>query len=352
MTIRRSATCAAVLDALAPGEQAVLVGCSQGGRVALDAALADPALSCARLVLVAPAIGGAPEVDAFPPALERWFARMEHAEAAADVDAINALEAHAWLDGPLAPDGRVGGAVRDLFLAMNDIALRAEQRGTEIEPPPAWPRLHDVAAPALVVCGDLDFPHIVERCARLAAEMPASEAHTMHGAAHLPNLEQPAQFMHLLRRFLARLPAWTASLQGHHGQIGGDPCRRSRRWRRPARCGRAGARCRSRCIRTDRRDAVCTRPLSSRAGRMRSSATVSSRNWSPCARHSARRVTLAASRALRLSHRNQPPATTARNPASSHIVRAWLRSSTHDLPAHLTAGNLALCTFTYVLPAL
>ena len=38
------------------------------------------------------------------------------------VDAINALEAHAWLDGPLAPDGRVGGAVRDLFLAMNDIA--------------------------------------------------------------------------------------------------------------------------------------------------------------------------------------------------------------------------------------
>lgn len=196
----------AVLDALAPGERAVLVGCSQGGRVALDAALAHPAL-VRGLVLVAPAIGGAPEVEAFPPALERWFARMEHAEAAADVDAINALEAHAWLDGPLAPDGRVGGAVRDLFLAMNDIALRAEQRGTEIEPPPAWPRLHDVAAPALVVCGDLDFPHIVERCARLAAEMPASEAHTMHGAAHLPNLEQPAQFMHLLRPFLARLPA-------------------------------------------------------------------------------------------------------------------------------------------------
>ena len=195
----------AVQDALAPGERAVLVGCSQGGRIALDFALAHPA-RVRGLLLVAPAITGAPEVSTFPPAIERWLASMEHAEAAADLDTINALEAHAWLDGPLAPEGRVQGAARELFLAMNDIALRAEPRGTELEPAPAWPRLADVAAPCLVVCGDLDFPHIALRCAELAMLLPDAEVHTLHGTAHLPNLEQPAAIRELLLPFLARLP--------------------------------------------------------------------------------------------------------------------------------------------------
>ena len=131
---------AAVLDATAGGAPAVLVGCSQGGRIAIDAALALPERVRA-LVLVAPAISGAPEQATFPPAIEAWIARMEKAEAQADVDRINALEAHAWLDGPLAPEGRVGGDVRTLFLEMNGIALRAEQRGTEIAPEPAYDRV-------------------------------------------------------------------------------------------------------------------------------------------------------------------------------------------------------------------
>ncbi len=192
----------AVLDAWSTREAAVLVGCSQGGRIALDAALAHPARIRA-LVLVAPAISGAPDVASFPPAIQDWIDRVEQAEANADVDRINALEAHAWLDGPLAPEGRVGGAVRELFLAMNELALRAEQRGVAIEPPPAYPRLQEIAVPALVVWGDLDFPHIAERCEYLAARMPAARAHVLRNAAHLPNLEHPAEFNRALDDFLA-----------------------------------------------------------------------------------------------------------------------------------------------------
>lgn len=194
-----------VLDAVAAGERAILVGCSQGGRIAIDAALADPARVRA-LVLVAPAISGAPEVTPVPPAIQAWIDKLEHAEAAADIDRINALEAHAWLDGPLAQEGRVGGATRELFLAMNDIALRAERRGTEIEPGAAYGRVREITVPTLLIWGDLDFPHIAARCRYLAVQMPQVTTHPMRNAAHLPSLEHPVEFDSALLAFLDALP--------------------------------------------------------------------------------------------------------------------------------------------------
>jgi pimeloyl-ACP methyl ester carboxylesterase len=195
---------AAVLDATVGAAPVVLVGCSQGGRIALDAALAWPGRVRA-LVLVAPAISGAPDAGPMPPAIDAWIAQVERAEAAADIDRINELEAHAWLDGPLAPEGRVAGAARALFLDMNEIALRAERRGTESEPPPAWDRLHEIAAPSLVIWGDLDFPHLLARCETLAQRLPHAVPLRMRDAAHLPNLEHPAAFNAALADFLGRL---------------------------------------------------------------------------------------------------------------------------------------------------
>jgi pimeloyl-ACP methyl ester carboxylesterase len=192
----------AVLDGVAM-ERPVLVGNSRGGQIALDFTLTHPERVSA-LVLVAPAVSGAPPVaesEVEPEAAAIWE-NLEAAESAGALDALNLGEIRFWLDGPSAPEGRVGGALRELAIVMNDIALHTESPGTEPEPPDAWQRLSEVQCPVLVVVGDLDLAHLQERCRWLADNIPRARLHVMPAAAHLPAFEQPEAFAALLRDFL------------------------------------------------------------------------------------------------------------------------------------------------------
>lgn len=186
---------------------AVLVGCSQGGRIAIDFALTYPARVKA-LFLVAPAVTGAPSTEDFPPAVEALLELMEEAEEDEDLERLNLLEAWMWLDGPGSEEGRVGGALRDLFLTMNATALYADDPGRETNPaafPPAYARLAEVTVPVQVVWGDADFPHLQQRCVHLVQAMPQATGTVIPGTAHLPNLEQPEVFNRHLQDFLEEL---------------------------------------------------------------------------------------------------------------------------------------------------
>jgi pimeloyl-ACP methyl ester carboxylesterase len=193
----------AVLDKLALG-RVVLVGNSMGGRIALDFTLAHSD-RVAALVLVAPAISGAPEVGALEPVEAAIWETLEAAEAAGALEALNLGEIRLWVDGPHAPEGRIGGDARELALEMNRIALHAGDPGPEreSEPPSAWDRLAEVRCPVLVVAGTLDLVHITERAKELAARIPGARLELVR-AAHLPGFERPAAFARLLRHFLDR----------------------------------------------------------------------------------------------------------------------------------------------------
>jgi pimeloyl-ACP methyl ester carboxylesterase len=190
----------AVLDGLGI-EQATLVGCSQGGRFAVDFALAYPE-RVAKLVLVAPAIGGAPQPEELPDDIDNLLQQAEQAEDQKHYDLVNRIEAHMWLDGPRSVDGRVQGSARDLFLRMNIIPLKSPSPGKDEAAKDSFKKLNKIAAPTLLIWGDLDFPHLQERCAVLGKRIKGAQSAMMPGTAHLPNLEQPKQFNALLEAFL------------------------------------------------------------------------------------------------------------------------------------------------------
>ncbi|MFK7804415.1 MAG: alpha/beta fold hydrolase [Anaerolineae bacterium] len=178
-----------------------LVGCSQGGRIAIDFALTFPD-RVNKLVLIAPAISGAVPPEEIPADIEALLEELEKAEEADDLEWVNKIEAHLWLDGPQSKAGRVSGPLRGLFLDMNGIALAMPELEKETEPASAYERVSQLTMPTLVLWGDLDFPHIQDRCRYLVESIPAAQGQEIKGTAHLPNLERPDIVNNYLSHFL------------------------------------------------------------------------------------------------------------------------------------------------------
>jgi len=193
----------AVVSATANGRPSILVGCSGGGRIALDAALQHPTAVRA-LVLIAPSVSGAP-TPVYPPGIKELLTQQTQAQAVGDLDQVKAIQARLWLDGPLASESRVTGDARRLFLDMNAIALRSSPIGRGLDATLAFPRLGEISVPTLVISGGLDFPHIQERCRHVTGSVLNGSFHELAGVAHLPSLEQPASVTGLLAEFITGL---------------------------------------------------------------------------------------------------------------------------------------------------
>jgi pimeloyl-ACP methyl ester carboxylesterase len=198
----------AVLDA-AGADRAVLVGNSMGGALALDLALTAPERVAAMLLIGAGASGMTDEgesIDWTPDqATGVLLEALERAEQAGLVEEQVLLELHIWLDGPTAPEGRVGGAPRALAADMNRRILTASGgRNLGDAGLDAWHRLGEITAPTLATWGDLDVPPDLPFYALMAERLANAEARVLEGVAHLPMLERPALVADLIRETAAR----------------------------------------------------------------------------------------------------------------------------------------------------
>jgi pimeloyl-ACP methyl ester carboxylesterase len=176
-----------------------VVGCSMGGEIAIDFALAYPE-RLSKLVLVGATYGG----FEFKPEHEHVFQKEIEARKAKDYEALNDAMLELFVDGPYRRPGYVAKEVRELVHDMNQRAMRVDfAKSPPIEPDPlAATRLGDIAAPTLIVVGDVDVPTVLEAADQLAAAIPNARRAVIRDAAHLPNMEHPEEFNRIVRDFL------------------------------------------------------------------------------------------------------------------------------------------------------
>jgi len=192
-----------VLEALGI-EQAVLVGASNGGRIAVDCALTYPNM-VRGLVLVATGLSGhepAAEIQ------QGWEAEDAAYEAGGIYPAAEQA-LRMWVDGPRRrPDDVdlfVRERVRKMLIATYEMVDAGEQAEAGELEPPALSRLAEIEAPTLTIVGELDFADIRALSDQIAARVPNARQVVMTGVAHLPNMERPAEFNRIVLDFLAKI---------------------------------------------------------------------------------------------------------------------------------------------------
>ena len=174
---------------------AAVVGCSLGGRVALELAVERPDL-VERLILVNAALPG-----------WQWSAAVKEAHAEEDAaldrgDLDAAAEANLFWLGPDASE-----EVRDLVRAMAkrnfELVLPVyEQVDSAPVEPPVSERLGEIGVPTLIVVGADDVPDMDAIAAILEQGISNTRRVTIEGAGHVPSLERPSELNALLLDFL------------------------------------------------------------------------------------------------------------------------------------------------------
>lgn len=193
---------AGVMDA-AGIERAALVGCSMGGMVALDFALAHPERSTA-IVLAAPGVSGMEEGT---PEEEAWWEEhqrpVEEAIEAGDLEKAEDLRLSTmW--AMLGTTDPAGARIRQIaFDNLHELTM--DESGRRDLDPPAIDRLGEVGVPTLVLPSDHDPPETERVCRLLAEQIPNARLVQIPDVDHVVNMRKPAEFNDVVLTFLGEV---------------------------------------------------------------------------------------------------------------------------------------------------
>lgn len=190
-----------VLDALAPGERAVVGGLSLGGLVSLHFALVHPERVRALVLLDSGPGFKKPEAAA------RWQAQVERTGGILRAKGMTALtngKAASTSIGrrPELPAARAAAAAIE---AQDPEAVAQFGARVAGPAPPVIDRLGEIAAPSLVLVGAEDAAYL--RAGEvMAARLPDATHVVLPEAGHIANIEEEDAFNQALLAFLTGLP--------------------------------------------------------------------------------------------------------------------------------------------------
>ncbi len=186
----------ALMDALRI-PKAHIVGFSAGGRVAIDFALIQPAMTD-RLVVIDMFVGGYVPTQGY-------------------IDSLNAVNAVAqrgdlagarrlWMQHPLfVPAQSKPDVVRRLEAMVNDYSgfhWTQTNPETRVSPVPTT-RLREITMPSLMLVGERDIPDVQTQAQLLIAGIPGLRSVTVPSVGHMSNMEAPEFVNDQLLRFLS-----------------------------------------------------------------------------------------------------------------------------------------------------
>jgi pimeloyl-ACP methyl ester carboxylesterase len=187
-------------------ERAVLLGCSMGGEIMIDFTLEHPERVSA-LITVSSAPGGFQLQGDPPPNLLEMISASQRGDSAR----ASELQLRIWVDGPYRQPEQVDASVRQHAAEMNLIPVRLNTwlaaDASPLNPldPPAAQRLSSIHAPALFMAGALDHPEVLRAADVMTAEVKGAKKHVFSRSAHVPNMEEPAEFNQVVLSFLNEL---------------------------------------------------------------------------------------------------------------------------------------------------
>lgn len=193
----------AILDHLSI-DKATVIGCSRGGRIAIDLTIEHPE-RVSGLVTIGSGPSGFPDTE-LTPEEDSISDRMDAAFEAKDWKKLGDLEVRLWSIGPARREEDLDPEFVKTAYALNSINLQhAEESATHIPlEPPAFDRVVDIDVPALILVGDHDVSECLAQYEYLSTTIPRADSARFPGSAHLPNVEQPEEFERILRQWLAQ----------------------------------------------------------------------------------------------------------------------------------------------------
>ncbi len=183
--------------------EAIIMGLSLGGRIAIDFALEFPEKVTA-LILVAPGLSG---YEFKSKQVVENSGKLQEAWSKGDLDLAIEFFQRSWTDGPHRKPSQIDPSVREKVRAMalnsaknwnpEAILLRLN--------PPAVERIAEIHSPTLAVVGDLDMPGILEIVDKIEKNIPGAQKVIIRGVAHMVNMEKPKEFNKIVIDYLSKL---------------------------------------------------------------------------------------------------------------------------------------------------
>jgi 3-oxoadipate enol-lactonase len=185
-------------------DQAVVVGSSRGGSIALDLAVETPA-RVTGVMTIGSGPSGFPEAE-LTEAETAAFETIDSLFTAGEWHQLMRAETEIWAFGPTRRASELDPAfVEVAYEVHRPNAAHWSEEPVDLElDPPAYGRVAGITVPVLATVGDLDVSVCLDQQVFLVESIPNAEGYIFADSAHLPSLEHQDEFAAVLTGWMRR----------------------------------------------------------------------------------------------------------------------------------------------------